>query len=123
MTTRTHHEGDVILYTAPTDIKSGDVLAIGSNGDAIMGIALEDIASGEKGAVSIRGAWEVPKVSAAVIKAGEGLIWDSSEGAFEDNQATPAAGDVSGAAIAIEDAGATVTKVMAKLNVSAGTLT
>ena len=44
------------------------------------------------------------------------LIWDTSAGAFDDSAATPATGDIVGAAIAFEAAGNGVTTIKAKLN-------
>jgi predicted RecA/RadA family phage recombinase len=98
--------GDVLDYTNGTGsaIASGAVVILGAAGDATVGIALVDIADGESGAVQIdNGVFEVPKVSAAVFKQGESLIWDKSAGKFDDNQATPATGDVSGGVIAAAD--------------------
>jgi len=51
--------------------------------------------------VAIEGVFEAPKVSGAVFGVGEKLIWDVSAGAFDDSAATPASGDVTGAAIAM----------------------
>jgi len=88
-------------------VAAKDVVVIGTNGDAVIGIALVDMANGATGAVTVSGVHEVPKVDAAVIAVGEFVIWDSSAGKFDDNAATPASGDVSGGAWAIESKGAT----------------
>lgn len=85
---------------------SGSVIAMGQT----LGVALVDIANGATGSVQIQGVFEVPKVSGAVIAAGESLVWDVSAGAFDDNLATPATGDISGPpAVAVEAAGNGVT--------------
>lgn len=98
--------GDVIQFTAGADISSGDVVVIGK----ILGVALQDIANGATGSVAIRGRFNCPKVSAAVIAQGESLTWDVSAGAFDDSAATPASGDVTLApAVAAEAAGNGVT--------------
>lgn len=97
MTTKYSQRGDVINYTAGSNITSGSVVAMGN----IIGVALTDIASGAVGAVAIEGCFTVPKVSAAVWVAGEKLLWDVSAVAFDDSVATPAAGDIMGAAVAI----------------------
>lgn len=91
-------DGDVIPYTNTTGapIASGQVIAIGH----VLGIALVAIAIGATGSVSVSGVWTVPKVPAAVFVQGEKLIWDASAGAFDDSAATPAAGDITGGAIA-----------------------
>jgi predicted RecA/RadA family phage recombinase len=84
------------------------VVAIGN----ILGVALVDIANGATGSVGIRGVFTVPKVSAAVIAQGESLTWDVSAGKFDDNAATPATGDITGApAVAFEAAGNGVTSL------------
>lgn len=109
-------EGDIIPWTnGGTAVASDDVVVIGSNGDALIGIALGDIANGETGSVGLCGVFTVPKVSAAVIAQGEYVIWDASAGAFDDNAAIAAAGDVSDGAIAFETAGAGVTTIAVKL--------
>lgn len=104
--------GDVIDHVAAADITSGRVVKIGQ----ILGVALADIASGATGSVAVRGVFTVPKVSGAVIAAGESLTWDvsanSGAGAFDDNAATPATGDVTGPpAVALEAAGNGVTSL------------
>ncbi|MBW7896527.1 MAG: DUF2190 family protein [Opitutaceae bacterium] len=104
--------GDVIDHVAAANITSGQVVKIGQ----ILGVALGDIASGATGSVAVRGVFTVPKVSGAVIAAGESLTWDvsanSGAGAFDDNAATPATGDVTGPpAVALEAAGNGVTSL------------
>lgn len=116
MATNYKQDGDIIDWTNGGSAKSsGDVVVIGSNGDALIGIALTDIAGSATGSVALEGVFEVPKVSAAVIAQGEYVIWDASAGAFDDNAATPASGDVSEAAIAWEAAGNGVTTIQVKL--------
>lgn len=102
--------GEVIDWTNGTGgaKTAGSVIAIGQ----MLGVALVDIANGATGSVQIKGVFEVPKVSGAVIAAGESLVWDASAGAFDDNLATPASGDISGApAVAVEAAGNGVTAI------------
>ena len=100
--------GDVIQVTAGSTISAGDVVRVGQ----ILGVALTDIANGATGSVAIKGVFTVAKVSAAVIAQGESLTWDSSASAFDDNAATPATGDVTGAAaVAMEAAGNGVTSM------------
>lgn len=112
-------DGKTIPYTnSGSAIASGDVVVIGN----IIGVALGAIANGATGTVQIEGVFELPKVSAAVIGAGESVIYDVSAGEFDDNAATPATGDVSNCCIAIEAAAATTTTVKVKLNVGVGTV-
>lgn len=102
--------GDVIQWTNGTgsDVDSGKVVKVGK----VLGVTLQDIASTKTGSVRIKGVFTVPKVAAAVIAQGENLVWDVSAGAFDDNAATPATGDVSGgSAVAFEAGAATTTSI------------
>ena len=87
-------EGDVINWTNGTGsaVDAGAVVVIGQT----LGVALVGIAAGAVGAVALEGVFTLPKVSGAVIAAGESLVWDVSAGKFDDNAATPATGDISG---------------------------
>ena len=105
MTRKVVHAGgddDVILWTNGTgsDVAAGDVVKMLHT----LGVALVDIANGASGNVAIGGIVSgVPKVSAAVFVVGEKLVFDVSATppAFDDSAATPATGDVTGAAIAV----------------------
>jgi len=120
MATNYVNEGTRMTITAGADISSGDVVVQGST----LGIAVTNIANGASGEIMIEGTFDLPKADAAVITAGEGVIWDSSAGEFDDDQATPASGDVSGAAIAMESKGATTGEtIKVKLGRVAGTVT
>lgn len=113
--------GDVMPYTIPagTTITSGQVVKAGN----ILGVALSGGTAGDVIQLGF-GVFTVPKVSAAVIKALESLTWDVSAGAFDDNAATPATGDVTGAAaVACEDAAATTTSLEVKFTGVPGTVT
>lgn len=113
--------GKTITWTnAGSAVSAGDVVVIGK----ILGVALVDIANGASGSVAISGVFTCPKVSGAVIAQGENLTWDVSAGAFDDNAATPATGDVTGApAVAMEAAGNGVTSLDVKLTGVPGTVT
>lgn len=117
-------DGEVLDYTNGTGsaISAGSVVVMGAAGDATIGVALVDIADGEAGAVQIDGVFTVPKTSAAVFKQGESLMWDVSTGKFDDNQATPATGDVTGAVIAAADGANTETTCQVRLTGKAGTI-
>lgn len=116
----TVQSGRIIPFTAGATTVSGQVVRIGN----ILGVAVNDVANGADGLAAIDGVFTVPKVSAAVIGAGESLTWDASAAAFDDNLATPAAGDVTGAAaVAFEAAGNGVTSIAVKFTGVPGTLT
>lgn len=101
-----NQRGAVMQLTAAAAIASGQVVKIGN----MLGVAQSALAIGETGSINLTGVYTVPKVSGAVIGKGETLTWDvsanSGAGAFDDNAATPATGDVTGAAaVAWEAAG------------------
>lgn len=113
--------GKVVQYTnAGSAITAGSVVKMGN----ILGVALVDIANAATGSVQIDGVFDVPKVTGAVIAQGESLTWDVSAGKFDDNLATPATGDVTGAAaVAFEAAGNGVTTLAVKFTGVPGTVT
>lgn len=113
MATNYVQPGDVIPFTVPsaTTITANSVVKVGQT----LGVALEGGTAGDVIQVAMSGVFTCPKVSAAVIKAGEKLVWDVSATAFDDNLATPATGDVSGeSVIAFEDGIATQTTLKVK---------
>lgn len=115
-------EGDVIQWTNGTgsDVVSGQVVAVGN----ILGVALVYIASTATGSVAIKGTFTVPKVTAAVVAQGESLVWDVSAAKFDDNAATPATGDISGApAVAMEAGTSSMTTLKVKFTGVPGTKT
>lgn len=119
-------DGKIIPWTNGTggDKASGAVVVVGK----ILGVCTVDIANGATGSVMIEGAARVPKVSGAVIAQGENLTWDVSAntgaGAFDDNAASPATGDVTGPpAVALETAGNGVTELLVKFTGVPGTVT
>jgi len=112
--------GKVIDFANSTGstVSSGDVVVIGEQ----IGVAEVDIAHDDTGSVSVEGVFNVPKVPAAVIAQGESVMWDASASAFDDNAATPSAGDVSGCCVAFEAGANTETTINVKLNVGIGTV-
>lgn len=124
MTTSYSQSGDVIQHTPGANVSAGQVVKIGN----LLGVALTAIANGATGSVSLKGVFAAPKVSGAVIAKGETLTWDvsanSGAGAFDDNAATPASGDVTGAAaVAWEAAGNGTTTLLVKFTGAPGTVT
>lgn len=87
-------------------VSGGDIVVIGATGDAIIAVALDDIAADATGVVGVDCEVTATKVSAAVFAAGESLSWDASASAFDDNAAVAASGDVQGAATRATAAGA-----------------
>jgi predicted RecA/RadA family phage recombinase len=120
MSTTSRESGKTILFTNSTgnDIAVNSVVVIGS----LLAIATVNIPDGESGECSVEGVHKLPKTAGVVFDLGEKLIWDVSAGAFIKANATPAAGDISGAAIcwAAAVSGATVCYV--KINPALGTV-
>jgi predicted RecA/RadA family phage recombinase len=99
MATNYQQPGEVIQWTNATGsaVAANAIVVIGH----MLGVALEAIANGASGSVALEGIFSgVPKVSAAVFTVGEKLVYDVSAGAFDDSAATPATGDLTGAAVA-----------------------
>lgn len=112
--------GKVIEFVASGAKTSGQVVRIGQ----LLGVVKSDTADGATGLAEIDGVFTVPKVSGAVIAQGESLCWDASAAKFDDNLATPASGDVTGAAaVAWEAAGNGATSMNVKFTGVPGTLT
>lgn len=107
MATKQVGNGSSVQYTnsSGSTITADTVVVMGSNSDAMIGVVHEDILDTETGTVYTDGVFRLAAVSAAVIAQGEGVMWDSSASSFDDNQATPASGDVADAGIAMAASG------------------
>lgn len=115
--------GNSLTVTATAIVTAGQVVKVGN----LLGVAANDAAIGETFELQF-GVYTAPKVSGAVIAIGESLTWDvsaaSGAGEFDDNAATPATGDVTGAAaVAWEAAGNGVTSLAVKFTGVPGTVT
>lgn len=123
MASATYIKGEklTVAYTAGGTIAVHDILVVGTNSKACVGVAQEGMVSADVGVVDIGGCYSMPKVSAAVIKAGETVDWDVSAGQVDDNQATSASGDVADFGVALEDAGNGVTSLKVALTPGCGT--
>lgn len=111
--------GDVIDRTLASTVAPGAVVPMRTS----IGIALKGGVSGEVISVAIEGVFEVPKVPAAVFAQGEKLLWDTSAGQFDDDAATPAAGDIMGAVVAVRAGANGETTALVKLTPGNATLT
>ena len=104
-----------VLYTAAGAVAIDEIVVAGTNGNQSVGVAREAITAAGNCTIDIGGCYTFPKVSAAVIKAGESVSWDSSAGEVDDNQMTAASGDVENFGVALADAGNGVTTVPVQL--------
>ena len=70
-------KGDDIDYTPSADVGAGDVVVIGAN---LLGIAKLDIKSGELGALSLKGVFDMPKTvgTGTAIANGVAVYWDAT---------------------------------------------
>lgn len=113
-------EGNVIDVVLAADAVSGVPFAVGG----LLAMPITDGLSGETIACAISGVYNLPKVDAAVIGAGESITYDVSVDEVDDSLATPAAGDLTVGCVAMESKGATTGETIAvKLNVSLNTVT
>jgi len=116
-------EGSRLEVTLSGTVSAGDVDVVGTG---LLGVALEDGVSGDTIAYAIEGVFKVPKVTAAVIAAGEQVLWDvsadSGNGQADDDAATPATGDFL-CGYAIEAAGNGDTTVLVRINKTAPSVT
>ena len=90
-------------YTPGADVDKGDIVDFTNNG---IGIALDDIDSGDVGAVARGGVWEVDKDTNLAISQGDKLYWDSVNSWFDKTSSSQ-----SYAGIAEQDAATTATRV------------
>lgn len=105
-------------------VSANDIVVLGALGNAILAVALVDMAIAAEGEVGYNCEVTAAKVSAAVFTQGESLVWDSSASAFDDNVATPASGDVSvGASRAAADGANAEVVCQVWLTGNPGTLT
>lgn len=102
--------GNVYDHVAAANIVNGTVV----NMNGTLGVALQDIATGETGSVQVTGVFELPKEATAVITQGSPLLWQAATGEFNAANVATATGDVSGAVSAFEDAGNGDTTVLVK---------
>jgi predicted RecA/RadA family phage recombinase len=116
MATAKFRRGDVrtVTYLAEADVAVHEIVVLGvvDEKPARVGVAMGVIANGATGPVAVTGVWEFPKVSGAVIKAGESVFWDASEAAVDDNAMDPDdTGDVRQFGCAMANAGDGVTVI------------
>ena len=95
MTKKAIQEGEVLDYVCTGTVTAGDVVLMGHT----VGIALTSGVSGDTIAVGVDGVFEVPKTTGSAWVQGNKLLWDVSATKFDVYGATPAAGDVMGAAV------------------------
>lgn len=73
MSAKYWQRGETIDYTATDGLANGDVVNLATR----IGVAGDDIAAGETGAVHVVGVFEMPKATDAVT-VGQALYWDAA---------------------------------------------
>ena len=111
MSTNRVQNGRRIQHTLTAAVSSGDVVVVGT----LVCVATVDGAIGDSIALAVGEVYDLPKVDAAVIAQGERVIYDVSAGEVDDENATPATGDVSNFGVAWEAKGATTGETIAVL--------
>ena len=110
MATNYVQDGDILTIDAGATVSAGGLVGVG----AIFGVALSDMVSGTAGPVIVEGVVEAPKTTANVVAAGDILNYDASVGELT-SAATAAAGDITGAAVAVAASDGTTATVNAKI--------
>jgi predicted RecA/RadA family phage recombinase len=64
--------GGTLTLTAPTNVKSGDIVVVG----ALAGIAAYDAAQNTEVEVVTEGVWTLPKTTPGAINQGDACYWD-----------------------------------------------
>lgn len=116
MATTFLQDGDVLTHTAGATISSGDVVELSD----VVGVALNDAASGAEVECKITGVFTLAKVSGTAFVQGDALNWDASAGNFTKS-ATAATGDITGGAIAAATAASGATSAAVRLCPGSGT--
>ncbi len=120
MPTNFHQDGKTINHAHGNAVTSGEAVPIGG----LLGIASVTADSATTIAYQVEGVYALPKVDAAAIAAGQSVMWDASAGEVDDNQATPAAGDLADFGIAWETKGPGVNEtILVKINTGNGVVT
>lgn len=121
MATNIVNSGDQFVWTNGTGsaVSSGDIVAH----DGVLYVATVDIANTATGVIATNVAVNAPMTDGAAIAAGDTVTWDVSAGTFDDHDATPATGDITGAAArAVEAGDDTNDTVRVKLTGAQGTV-
>ena len=96
-------QGTTLEFTASSDVKSGDVVAVG----AFIGIAAGDVDNGDKGIVNLTGVYDVPKAGSQAWQIGDRVYWDAALNAGDGAATTDEEGNtLMGVAVAAVGSGA-----------------
>lgn len=118
MTTAYQRNGERLTITAGSAIAANSIVRVGN----VVGVALGNLATGESGEIGLSGVYRVPKVTAAVIAQGGGIVFKAATANVADSTAATIAGDVAVGpwAYAAEAAGNGATTVLINLTRAPG---
>ncbi len=111
MATNRVQNGRRIDVTLGGTVSSGDAIIVGN----MVGVCTVDGVSGDVIAVAISEVYNLPKLDAAVIAQGEAVAFDVSAQEVDDENITPASGDIETFGVAWEAKGATTSELIAVL--------
>jgi predicted RecA/RadA family phage recombinase len=106
-------EGKVIPFTAAADVKSGQVVVVGT----LAGVSMTDVARGGLGQLAITGVWEIPAATAEIVQWAP-VYWDDDGNPVGGNAGSGAATATSsnntpiGIAVAGKDAAVGTVRVL-----------
>jgi predicted RecA/RadA family phage recombinase len=100
------HDGDAVDYVPPADVDAGDVVVLGR----LVGVAKTAIKAGVRGAVAVKGVYDVSKTAGPVFALGDAVYWDAAT-----SLATPTQASNKLLGTAVVAAGATDGKVRLRL--------
>lgn len=111
-------KGNRITWTNGTGstVLAGAIVRVG----VLLAVASRDIANGATGELEIGEVYEVAKKSSDTITQGQALAYDQSAANLTNTLGTAASGDLTGVAVAYENAGASTTTVKAWFPVVGG---
>lgn len=113
-------EGNVIDVVLAAAAVSGVPMVIGT----LLGVPITDGAIGDTIAVSIEGVHDLLATTGAAFTQGQTVTYDDSTGLIDDDQAVPAAGDLTLGCVVMETVTAAAgDRVLVKLNVAVNTVT
>ncbi|HAI58583.1 MAG TPA: hypothetical protein DCM32_01720 [Xanthomonadaceae bacterium] len=108
--------GDTLDIVAAANLTSGTPIAVG----ALAAVPLSTVLSGQPCAVRVQGVFQVPKAAGTAFTVGQRVNFRPGSNAF--TLATPAAGDLLGAGIAVAAAAAGDTTCQVRLSPGAATI-
>lgn len=98
-------KGENIDYTAASNIEYMEIVPLTTR----IGVALEAIAAGETGTVSLTGVYEMPAASSLTISVGDAVYWNETNSSIDK---TKTGGVPAGVAVAEKAAAGTTVRVL-----------